>query len=216
MMCRWAQELLGYHFTCVHCSARMMIDVDGLTRRFGSVLSQHLCIAAVLHNVNMKKKHLAYEVDISKSDNITKLEAATDMISQSIPVLSVSDISSHVTAPAELLTGTTIWPPIFSTVPPIISSVPILLCHTPPENKLLHIEGDRELSSKIVQIANSCICSWLCIDDVCGSFQSWSNFGDSGSVGWDIVNLFTTHDTSLLFKILHKTLVQLSWDQWGQ
>ena len=32
MMCRWAQELLGCHFFCLHRAARMMIGVDGLSR----------------------------------------------------------------------------------------------------------------------------------------------------------------------------------------
>lgn len=26
-MCRWAQELLDYYFSIIHCSARMMVDV---------------------------------------------------------------------------------------------------------------------------------------------------------------------------------------------
>ena len=37
---RWAQELLGYHFRIFHRPARMMRDVDGLTRRFDNPLLQ--------------------------------------------------------------------------------------------------------------------------------------------------------------------------------
>ena len=170
------------------------------------MLAQHLYIAAVLHNVDVKKRPLVYELDISATDNITQLEPVANMVSQYIPVLTVSAISSHVMAPAELLTCTPTWPPIISSIPPIISSTPILLCDIPLNNGSMHIEGDGELSSKTVQIVNSRICSWLCIDDVCGSFQSWSEFGDSGSVVWDIVNLFTAYDASALFKILHKNI----------
>ena len=28
MVSRWAQELLGYHFSVIHRPARMMVDVD--------------------------------------------------------------------------------------------------------------------------------------------------------------------------------------------
>ena len=188
MICCWAQELLGYHFTYLHCLARMMIDLDVLTRRFGVALAQHLCIAVVLHNVDVKNQPLAYELDISATDNITQLEPAADMVSKSIPLLTVSAISSYMTVPAELSTCTPTWRPNISSIPPIIYSIPILLCHTPPNNGSVHIEGNGELSSKTVQIVNSRICSWLCIDDVCGSFQLWPELGDSGSVVWDIVN----------------------------
>ena len=38
MIGRWAQELLGYHFTVVHRSNRMMVDVDALSRRYDHYL----------------------------------------------------------------------------------------------------------------------------------------------------------------------------------
>ena len=41
MVCRWAQELLGYHFTVLHRSKHMMRDVDALTRRFGPLVAQY-------------------------------------------------------------------------------------------------------------------------------------------------------------------------------
>ena len=120
------------------------------------------------------------------------------MVSRPIPVLIVSAISSHVTAPAELTTSTPPWPPT-------ISSNPIL--YTPPVTGSIHIEGDGGFSSNTtVPIANRCIYSWLCIDDVFGSFQLWSEFEGSGSVVWNIVNLLTTNDTSALFKIFHNNI----------
>ena len=65
MICRWAQELLGYHLTILHRSARMMIDVDGLTRRFGRIIATHLTVAALLHKIDTIKQPLAYEQDMS-------------------------------------------------------------------------------------------------------------------------------------------------------
>ena len=46
--CRWAQELLGYQFTVVHRSNRMMVDVDSPTRRFGPLTAYHCMIAGIL------------------------------------------------------------------------------------------------------------------------------------------------------------------------
>ena len=42
MVYRWAQEVLGYHFSVVHKPARMIIDIDSLTRRFGSLTAQYI------------------------------------------------------------------------------------------------------------------------------------------------------------------------------
>ena len=46
MICRWAQELLGYQFSVIHRHKRMMADVDALTRRVGPLIATHCCIAA--------------------------------------------------------------------------------------------------------------------------------------------------------------------------
>ena len=42
MVSRWAQELLGYHFSVLQRPYRMMIDVDSFTRRFGQLTSQYV------------------------------------------------------------------------------------------------------------------------------------------------------------------------------
>ena len=48
MVSRWAQELLGYHFSILHRPARIMLDVDSLTRRFGILTSEYIKIATLL------------------------------------------------------------------------------------------------------------------------------------------------------------------------
>ena len=52
----WAQELLGYHFSVIHMPARMMMDMNGLTRRFNSLSSKYAHIALLLSSVDHKDR----------------------------------------------------------------------------------------------------------------------------------------------------------------
>ena len=61
MISRWAQELLGYHFTVIHRPARMMRDVDGLTRRFGPLIAHHIMIASILAARDRLNRPSAYD-----------------------------------------------------------------------------------------------------------------------------------------------------------
>ena len=60
MVCRWAQELLGYQFTVVYRSNCMMIDVDSLTRRYGPLIAMHCMVARILRQRDFTLKPLAY------------------------------------------------------------------------------------------------------------------------------------------------------------
>ena len=73
MMCQWAQELLGYHFFILHQSARMMIDVDGLSPRFGAIIAQRLCVAALPHKYDVMKCLNTYLPDLSQVDGATTI-----------------------------------------------------------------------------------------------------------------------------------------------
>ena len=61
MICRRAQELLGYQFSVIHRHKRMMTDVDALTRRFGPLIATHCCISVILHNRDKTIRPLAYD-----------------------------------------------------------------------------------------------------------------------------------------------------------
>ena len=56
MICRWYQELLGYHFSTVHQSNKMMVDVDDLTRISGKLISQYCTISYILHNTDKQRR----------------------------------------------------------------------------------------------------------------------------------------------------------------
>ena len=61
MVCLWDQELLGYHFTIVHRSNKMMVNVYALTRRFGHLISHHIAIASLLSSRDHAKSNRAYD-----------------------------------------------------------------------------------------------------------------------------------------------------------
>ena len=60
MICRWAQELVGYQFSMIHRNKLMMNDVDALTRRFGLLIATHCYIAGMLHRRDITQQPIAY------------------------------------------------------------------------------------------------------------------------------------------------------------
>ena len=58
---RWAQELLGYFFQVFHRPARMMRDVDGLTRFDHPLVAQHLQVALALYLADRTARPNAYD-----------------------------------------------------------------------------------------------------------------------------------------------------------
>jgi hypothetical protein len=57
---RWAQELLGYHFAVIHRPARMMADVDALSRRYVGLVRQYMIYAATLSTADRLRRPCAY------------------------------------------------------------------------------------------------------------------------------------------------------------
>ena len=60
LVIRWVQELLGYNFKVLHRSNEMMVYVDDLTHRFGSLIARHLHIVAILHKRDKEMRPSAY------------------------------------------------------------------------------------------------------------------------------------------------------------
>jgi hypothetical protein len=56
---RWAQELLGYHFAVIRRPARMMQDVDALSRRYDGLVILHVLYAAQLSLADRTRRPLA-------------------------------------------------------------------------------------------------------------------------------------------------------------
>ena len=60
---RWCQELMGYDFVVIHRCARMMKDVDTLTRRFNRAITLHCMQAYLMRSRDKLYRPLAYDFD---------------------------------------------------------------------------------------------------------------------------------------------------------
>ena len=91
MVCRWAQEHLGYLFTIVHRSNRIMVDVDAITWCLGHIISRHIAIADLLISYDRAKCPCAYAATkFSNLGNVTIIE--TDKPSSNLPPFLTSDV----------------------------------------------------------------------------------------------------------------------------
>ena len=73
MVSRWAQEILGYHFSVLHRPARMMINMDYLTRMFGNLTTQYVKIATLISYHDRACRPAAYTGDpheVPKATNV--------------------------------------------------------------------------------------------------------------------------------------------------
>ena len=91
MVCLWAQELLGCHFSILHRSNKMMADVDAITRRLGPLISQHCMIASILHNTDKIKILDAYDEALFSKEEKVKVRTEVQQYRQE-PVLIISNI----------------------------------------------------------------------------------------------------------------------------
>ena len=73
MVCRWAQELLGYQFTVVHRPNKMMVDIDAVTHRYGPLITMHFMVSTIFHHRDLQHKPLAYEHSLFFASKTAKL-----------------------------------------------------------------------------------------------------------------------------------------------
>ena len=57
MVCCWAKERFGYHFTIVHRSNKMTVNADALTGRFGHIISHNIAISDLLISRKLANNH---------------------------------------------------------------------------------------------------------------------------------------------------------------
>ena len=100
MIGRWAQELLGYHFTVVHRSNRIMVDVDALSRRYGPLIATHCTIAGILYRRDKDQRPSAYDKATFSSSQSSKLKSQTMPVTVT-PILSSKILNSSYTQSEE-------------------------------------------------------------------------------------------------------------------
>ena len=202
MICRWAQDFLGYQYTCLHCPAWMMVDVDGLTRYFSSIITNHMCVAALLHCVDVEKLPNVYGCAISPVSEPTNLVPSKALDSVSIPILISGAIDNQSQDDYSLweTSGVSSVDKSNQVISESICSVPILLYHTPPVHLgNLPCDRDKETASTALHISDKFICNLICIDNTNGVFRSWSIHWECGSIEWYFETTFISSDTAALF-----------------
>ena len=201
MICRWAQELLGYHFTVLHRSQSMMRDVDALSRRFGPLIVQHINTADILHDIDNSNRQQAYTFNNTLPRNATKIPMVETKPSLSLPVFTKDTIARGSIATPDNVAKNMNTDNKHMVM--YLSSVPInvvsrtTLGVLPPSNQTSGVPDD------IVDITDNLSTHWLCINDVCGSILAWVNSHMDGVSYWSVSHTFFTQELSLLFDILH-------------
>jgi hypothetical protein len=196
MISRWAQELLGYHFTVVHRSARMMVDVDGLTRRFGPSVAEYIMIAKLLSDEDKQRRPSAYAADFNSIDKPTKVYQKKEAAPQHDLILTHQSVRKITDA---------------ATVAPDPSSAPVHL-HTSPVIMTTNIQEPKIEEHIETQIANKDSVMWksieameiviVCLDDVTGSVLDWSLRHAPQQFIWSVINVFTKASSASIFRTL--------------
>ena len=202
MVCCCSQEILGYHFTIVHRSKNIMVDVDSLTRSFGHLVSHHIVIAALLSYRDRSMCPCAYEVTkFSNLGNVNITE--TDNPSSNPPPFLTSDVirrfsqdrTTHSSAASSLDPASL----------PFITTLTIHMSPSPNLSTilLLHNSVTPNAAMNAFQISQSLEIRCLCINDVVGSYTNWGRLHGNRTISWSLQNLFIYPTFSSLFNILH-------------
>ena len=194
MIGRWAQELLGYHFTVVHRSNRMMVDVDALSRRYGPLIATHCTIAGILYRRDKDQRPSAYDKATFSSSQSSKLKSQTMPLTVT-PILSSTFLTSSYTSSEE---GDPEKENLAS-----ISTSPILFFSAADNINVPVAPVLYEPEARITTLAKDLFSEWICIDDAIGSLYLWSQCIPPASAIWQFVLLFTNKDHQTLFDLLH-------------
>ena len=218
MICRWAQELLGYDFTCIHRCARMMADVDALTRRFGSLISTHCVIASVLSTQDRLCKPSAYDASTFRSHSTSKL-ANTVKMSPLVPILSSSlvplsvcqstasnssmpDATTNKLLP-QSLKPTSVHHQGSPSIPIHISTSPVMyISQWRPPNPSSSTDS-QVLAMRASELCRSLFSEFWCINDICGSAKFWACNDPGLGLRWTQKFIFTNAKYRALFCVLH-------------
>ena len=77
----------------------MMIEVDGLSRRFGPVRVQHLRIVALLHKIDITNQHNAYNSSIGPEKNVPRHDTTAVYLNTEVLILTERVILTTAISP---------------------------------------------------------------------------------------------------------------------
>ena len=92
MVSHWSQELLGYHFSVVHQPDQMTVDIESLSRIFGSLTMQYIQVVTLLSNSDRKARPEAYFPGFKNSKQATKSNVSPNVPTVPLPILTAEDL----------------------------------------------------------------------------------------------------------------------------
>ena len=155
---RWAQELLRYFFQVFHCPARMMKDIDGLTRLYENPLvATHLQVAFQLYLADHAARPAAYDTAIFHSHNPLK---CVSHVSSPVPVTTCTLQADPVTQPCSLTVSAASYPnhALLANIPVHFRPSPTL----PIDNPSLEPTSATCTGSHVL-LSNRTVASWLSV-----------------------------------------------------
>ena len=182
---RWAQELLGYHFTVIHRPATMMADVDALTRRFGKDIATYITIAAIFERQSKKYNPTAYDTSaFSKTSKSTRIEAPTTP--PLCPILTNKHIQNQGRKESKTEPACIANPDIITSTPVLTYSAAInLSSRTQHTSQSIPRPCETALMQNVI---------WTTINDVAGSVQHWVTHMGPPHINWQITNFITDQE----------------------
>ena len=162
-ICRWAQELLGYQFTVVHRTYKMMMDVDALSRRFGPLITQHCPIAYILHSADVSNRPDAYNISKFAMDGRTKIARTGEADQTHLPIITDSYINK---VRYEECTEDRIV--VYDPQPMGISSCPVLVTSAKGNGSLF--TDKLKTQFRMMEVQSSLSVNYISIDDVTGFY----------------------------------------------
>ena len=199
MIKRWAQELLGYHFTVVHRVQHMMRDVDSLNRFYGNSVQTYTTIAIVFADDDKSRRPAAYDPATFR----TALDPTK--IGKDAPI---------PPAPPHILTNTIIGRYLdkLDNEDEVVTSADKTI-HTSPIFITTHMEENEYFDGPTVPPAESPMftavqhlsISRLVINYTMGSTLHWARNAAMPPITWDHQIVFLEQDHSNLFRELFPT-----------
>ena len=195
MVMRWAQELLGYHFSVIHRPASMMEDVDSLTRQFGKDIGRYEGIAHILRAVDKVNRPDAYDPVVFRSmSRTTKVKSKSYCVTT--PVFTENNITSELSKWSKQSANETVNQGpnlLFTSTPVYIKDGLLPFAPSSPESKPM------QAMEAIKHFHIEC----LCVNDVVGSSLQWNNNHHQPPVSWTFHSAFTSTKAAAIFQALY-------------
>ena len=215
MVSRWAQELLGYNFSIIHRTWKMMVDVDALGRQYTPDIENHIAIAALLRQQDNELRPDAYRLSKFrnhptriKNPTSTKSSNAENVTTPILHQEFVSSICQSIdfntldTKNSKQTNQSTAAPIYLYNHPPIHQQISAIT--TTNSSAAPNLCGSNLAKSDITSSLAWSSVRWLNIDDILGSFSQFVN-QQPPPIQWDIDHQFSTTDNSTIFKQLYPT-----------